>query len=254
MVTRVAVCALLVTARLGAQQPETFRGEIIDSICAGATRHAPKLKPRETSASCTVACVKKGAKYVLFNPENGTIYQLDDQATPKDFAAQNVVVIGTLDRLTGTIQVFNMIRALPPKVTQATSVYVDCDGCAKEMVKAKQAALQELLNWQRFTVTADPREADLILVFSANPYRGDYITRDAPDKRPISADILYMDVVDPATGASLWSDSKASGYMFVKSTMKAMITQFRGELETQQGQLQHLLRRDTPTASPSVGK
>jgi hypothetical protein len=78
MVTRVAVCALLVTARLGAQQPETFRGEIIDSICAGATRHAPKLKPRETSASCTVACVKKGAKYVLFNPENGTMYQLDD--------------------------------------------------------------------------------------------------------------------------------------------------------------------------------
>jgi hypothetical protein len=83
-----------------AQQPMTYRGEIMDSDCAKMGKH-----PDPNAAKCTVDCVKAGAKYVLFNAAGKTVYQLDDQTKPVQFSGKKVVVSGTLDKATGTIHV-----------------------------------------------------------------------------------------------------------------------------------------------------
>ena len=52
-----------------------------------------------------MGCVKNGAKYVLFNAASKTVYQLDDQKKPGQFAGAKVAVTGTLDASTKTIHV-----------------------------------------------------------------------------------------------------------------------------------------------------
>src|ERR1700722_6199399 len=142
-------------------------------------------------------CVKMNAGYVLSDPESKIVYTLDDQIKPREFAGQRVVVIGTLNRSTGAIHVSDVIRALPPSVTRAKFVYVDCDGCPRGMAAAKQAALHGLMDWKRFTVLRDRHNADLIFLLSANPYLGDYVTRKGADTRLVSVEVTFMNVVDP---------------------------------------------------------
>jgi hypothetical protein len=192
------------------------------------------LDKSQATAQCTDAHAKRGAKYVLSNLENKTVYQLDGHQKPKTLAGNDVVVIGTLDKATGTIDVADMFRALPPKVTRAKSVYIDCDACPRGMAVAWLAAFQELVDWGRFDIVPDPRKADLVFLFSANPYLGDYVTRDGPDKRPVSVDITYMDVVDPNTGESFWDDSKQWGAFFVARATKDLIGEFKEELEMEE--------------------
>jgi hypothetical protein len=50
-------------------------------------------------------CVKAGSKFVLYNSASKTVYQLDDQQKPRDFAGQKVKVVGTYDTGTKTIHV-----------------------------------------------------------------------------------------------------------------------------------------------------
>ena len=83
------------------------------------------------------------------------------------------------------------------------------------MAAAWLAAFRALADWGRFDILPDPKKADLIFLFSANPYLGDYGTRDGPDARPVSVDITYMDVVDPHTGESFWDGSRRLGSWFV---------------------------------------
>lgn len=187
----IAVCALFSPPRLAAQGEQTFKGEITDSMCTGPAGQAAMLKQGETVAHCTIACVKMGANYVLSNPQNQTVYQLDDQMRPEAFAGQNVLVIGTLNKTTGTIHVDDMNGALPPKVMKAVLVYVDCVDCPRGMAAAKKAALREVGDWKRFYLVPDRRRADLIFLFSARPYLGDYITRD---RGPPRADHRRNDV------------------------------------------------------------
>ena len=126
------------------------------------------------------------------------------------FAGRTVVVVGSLDRRAGTIDITDMYQALPPKVMRAKSVYIDCD-VRRAMAAAWRAAFEALSDWGRFDILPDPMKADLILVVSANPYLGDYVTRDRPDQRPVDIKITYMNVVDPHTGQSLWGDWKELG-------------------------------------------
>ncbi len=85
----------------------TFRGEIMDSPCAKMGNHDAGYKMTSTSTpkDCTLACVKGGSKFVLYNPARKTTYELDDQEKPKEFAGQNVKVVGTYDASTKTIHV-----------------------------------------------------------------------------------------------------------------------------------------------------
>ena len=60
---------------------------------------------------CTENCVKKGGKYVLFGGASKTVYQLDDQTKPEQFAGQKVKITGTLDKATKTIHVTDIKAA-----------------------------------------------------------------------------------------------------------------------------------------------
>jgi hypothetical protein len=127
-----------------------------------------------------------------------------------------------------------MFRTLPTLVTRAKSVYIDCDACPRGMAVAWMAAFQELTSWGRFDVVPDSHRADLILLISANPYLGDFVTRDGPDKRPVRVDITYMDVVDPRTGRSFWADSKQWGALLVARATKDLIGEFKQQLEIEE--------------------
>jgi hypothetical protein len=223
----VPACVLLGALSLMAQGKQVFKGE----ICLGPGGQATIFEDAQATEPCAVAPAKRRANYVLANFENKTVYQLDGHKKLKDFAGDNVVVVGILDQVAGTIHVDDVYRALPPKVARAKSVYIGCDGCVRGMAAAWLAAFQQLTQWGRFDIVPDPRKADLIFLLSANPYLGDYVTRDGPDKRPVRVDITYMDVVDPRTGESLWGDSRRWGSLFVAKATKDLITAFKEEME-----------------------
>lgn len=101
------------------------------------------------------------------------------------------------------------------------------------MAVAEGRALHELQLWGRFQIVYQRDEADLVFLFSANEYLGDYLTRDGPDKRPVSVDFTIMTVVDPRTGESLWSDSRRWGSWRVDHATKELIAELREQIEGQ---------------------
>lgn len=249
----IAMLALLSTLNLSAQKEQAFHGTITDSRCVDPNGHAAISASNETAARCSIS-IQKGAKYVLLSPTNETLYQLDHQNTAREFAAKNVAVIGIVDKETRTIQVSDIIPALPPQVTRAKSVFIDCDGCIRGMVKAKLSALQELTDWKRFTVVPDRRSADLIVLLSANPYLGDYVTRDRRDTRPVYINVTFLNILDPRTGQSLWSDSRRWGSWRVTGATRDLIGEFRAQLEAGEGNVARLLlhyKQSHPETGPS---
>jgi len=106
-----SLLAIFVLSMLSFAAPKpkakTFTGEIMDSQCAMNASHAEMMKKEGmgdkdandpmAKKMCTQGCVKMGGKYVLFNPADKSVYELDDQKKPADFAGQNVKVKGTLN-------------------------------------------------------------------------------------------------------------------------------------------------------------
>jgi hypothetical protein len=198
-----------------------------------------------------------GTQYVLSETTYKVDFQFDKQDFPKFFAGKYVFVIGTLDRGSNTIRVKNIVPDLPPQIRQAKTVSIVCDACPRGMAKARRAALEELTIWKRFTVVPDPKKADLIFLFSANRYLGDYLTRDGADPRPVHVDITYMNVVDPHTGANLWGDSERFGSWFVASATKDLIDELREILEVDQSAVERhafLIRHEIPKVATDTGK
>ncbi len=106
----VSFVAVLVLASLSAAAPKakTFTGEIMDNMCAAAGSHKgmeDMFHIGDDPKKCTLECVTKGGKFVLYNAETKSIYQLDDQEKPKKFAGQKVKVTGTYNSKTETIHV-----------------------------------------------------------------------------------------------------------------------------------------------------
>jgi hypothetical protein len=89
------------------QNTRSFTGEIMDRQCAGMGTHSQTMKKEgaKDAKECTLACVKMGGKFVLYNPSTKTTYQLDDQDKPRAFAGQPVTVKGTFDSASKTIHV-----------------------------------------------------------------------------------------------------------------------------------------------------
>jgi len=52
--------------------------------------------------------VKAGSLYVLYDASTKTVYQLDDQKKPEQFAGKMVMVTGSLDAASKTIRVANI--------------------------------------------------------------------------------------------------------------------------------------------------
>ena len=226
----ILACILCSAPALRAQNGQIFKGE----ICLDPGGNPEMFSKLQPAAPCPITSAKKRAHYVLANPGSPTIYQLDGSKRFKAYAGNNVFVVGSLDKSTRTIYVNDIFPVLPPVVTRAKAVYIDCDACPRGMAAAWLAAFEALTDWARFDVVAEPRKADLVFVVSANPYLGDYVTRDGPDKRPVKVDITYMDVVDPRTGESLWSGSRQWGALFVSKATKDLIFEFKEELQVQE--------------------
>lgn len=91
-------------------QNKSFTGEIMDSECAQVGSHDAAMKTNGTNNAkdCTWACVKAGAKFVLYDAANKTTYQLDDQSKAGEFAGQQVKVTGAYNASTQTIHVGTM--------------------------------------------------------------------------------------------------------------------------------------------------
>jgi hypothetical protein len=226
-----AACMLFSVLNLIAQGQQIFKGRV---CVEGGVPTTLAANGQAYTAQCNVIRAKRGAHYLLSDPENKTVYLLDGHKSPRIFAGQRVFVVGSLDKVTATIHVEDILRALPLAVSQAKSVYIDCDACPRGMAAAWLAAFEGLTDWGRFDIVPDPKRADLVFLLSANPYLGDYITRDGPDKRPVRVDITYMDVVDPHTGESLWDDSRRWGSFFVARATKDLIVEFKEELEVEE--------------------
>ncbi len=210
-----------------------------------------------TTAPCPPPCVNAGVKYLLSDPRNKATYQFDNQNFARVYAAVNVYVIGRLNGTSGTIHVENIIPDLPPIVRRAKTVSIVCDACPRGMAKARPAALEQLTVWKRYKVVPDPKSADLIFLFSANRYLGDYLTRDGPDPRPVHIDITYMNVVDPRSGQNLWGDYERLGSWFVGSATKDLIDEFRELLEADDSPAERQLfmkRYRIPKAPTDTGK
>ena len=98
---------ILLGVGYAAQKDSSFSGEITDRACAKANSHDDMMKKHSVSTTqeCIPACVKAGGKYVLFDTASMTIYMLDDQQKPAQFAGKKVKVTGTYDKATETIHV-----------------------------------------------------------------------------------------------------------------------------------------------------
>ena len=257
--------------RFQIQSRSSSPGHLIQKASVGVARGfavaacllcaAPSFAAHGGEAMFKGQIIRDQQAYALSDPEHNVVYHLDNQKMPKAFAAQDVVVVGVLDRSSGTIHVDDIVRDLPAEVKQAKSVAIACDACPRGMAKAKKAALVQMLNWKRFTLVADPQKADLVFLFSANPYLGDYATRDGPDKRPVAVDTTYMNVIDPRTGANLWGDYRQAGAWFVSSATRDLVLGFREQLEMDENPAEqqlfverHLVPRLPPTIDRSQGK
>ena len=98
---------MLFVVSFAAAKDKAFTGEIMDSQCAKMGSHDMMMKKEgiKTVKECTMGCVKMGGKYVLYNSATKTVYQLDDQTKPEQFAGEKVKVTGTMDKATKTIHV-----------------------------------------------------------------------------------------------------------------------------------------------------
>ena len=105
-----AMAAMFVGVNYAAQQSpsRSFNGDIMDSACAKGGAHNPAMG---SSKQCTLACVKGGSKFVLYDPATKATYQLDDQKKPEAFAGDKVKVTGTYDKATKTIHVTDITAA-----------------------------------------------------------------------------------------------------------------------------------------------
>ena len=107
--TKALIIGLLALAALPAPQgKQMFTGTITDSQCENADHSHMGMGP--TDAECAMACVDEhSAILVLYDGEQ--TYALSNQQTSEKFAGQKVIVRGTLDAKTKTIQVESIAAA-----------------------------------------------------------------------------------------------------------------------------------------------
>jgi hypothetical protein len=116
--------------------------------------------------------------------------------------------------------------AQSPRIQSAKSVCFE-DKTGVDAVGNK--ALAELKKWGRFQIIRDPKQADLILILSVDPYKGGFTitaggqTGTVDENGQIEEDRVpnynrqapvryaYLTVIDTKTGDPLWSESHRWG-------------------------------------------
>jgi len=131
--------------------------------------------------------------------------------------------------------------AKSPTISSAKTVYFDNQTGAEAV---GTAALAQLKKWRRFQVVRDMQMADLILLLSADPYKGGYIIFASGQTGAVDTDghiqqdripnynrlapvrDAYLTVIDPSTGKNLWSDSHVRGGLLTgKNSVGARLVQ-----------------------------
>lgn len=114
MVKRAFMCAaaILLVATVGMAAPTqaaaskkaSRTGWITDSKCGAKGANA-------AHADCLKKCIAAGEKYVLYDPHNKKIYQLDPQSSVAEHGAQRVTVSGTIEGDTIHVESVKMAAA-----------------------------------------------------------------------------------------------------------------------------------------------
>ncbi len=157
-----------------------------------------------------------------------------------------VIVASTL-ALPGPTQDKKQHR-LPPKILSAKSVYFDDQSDAHV---AGDKALSQLKKWGRFKIVKDPKQADLIFLLSADPYKGGYVVYSGGETGTIKKGgnieedpvptfnkqapvrYAYLTVIDPKTGESLWDGSHVWGGLLTgfNSVGERLVNELRKQVE-----------------------
>ena len=78
-------------AAFAAAQEKEFQGYVTDDMCG-----KEHMMEGKTAKECADECVKMGAAYALFVPDDGKMYLADDPKKLEPHAGENVVVKGTV--------------------------------------------------------------------------------------------------------------------------------------------------------------
>jgi len=140
--------------------------------------------------------------------------------------SEHLSVIFTFASLLGTNPaVAQKQLAQSPQMLSAKSVYFNNRSGSDAVGKN---ALEQLKKWGKFQLVADPKQADLVILLSADPYDGGsiifasgqtgriddgHITEDSvPNYNKQSPTrYAYLTVIDRRTGDNLWSDKHLWG-------------------------------------------
>ncbi|MGH9321604.1 MAG: hypothetical protein ACRD21_10645 [Vicinamibacteria bacterium] len=98
--------SLLLLALPAAAQEKEFKGYVTDDMCA-----AEHMMEGMNDKECADECVKMGAAYALFVPEEKKMYLADDPKKLEPLAGENVVVKGTVSPDGKTIQVKSIVKS-----------------------------------------------------------------------------------------------------------------------------------------------
>ena len=105
------------SSSFAAQKQQTITGEVMDSSCAKMGSHEMMEKQHNmpsnaaSDKACTTACVKAGAKLVLYDSSTKTAYEIDGQKKAEQFAGEKVKVTGTVDQAGSTIHIAKIAKA-----------------------------------------------------------------------------------------------------------------------------------------------
>jgi len=135
------------------------------------------------------------------------------------------VAVAVASLLVATPALAQKQLAQSPRILSAKSIYFKNQTGSDAVGKN---AVAQLRRWGKFQLVDDPKQADLIFFFSADPYKGGsvlfasgqtgtsadgHITEDpVPNyNKQSSARYAYLTVIDPKTRDILWSDEHLWG-------------------------------------------
>ena len=110
------VLSLLLTAGctgFAASKSGTFTGEIMDRACAKMGSHENMMQAEGTKSAkeCTLACIKNGDKFALFDSSTKKVYPIDDDKKVQAFAGQRVQISGSYDDKADVLRVDSIAAA-----------------------------------------------------------------------------------------------------------------------------------------------
>jgi hypothetical protein len=95
-----AFVSFLCFAGFAVAEDKEFQGYVTDDMCA-----AEHMMEGMNDKECADECVKMGAAYALFVPDDAKMYLADDPKKLEPHAGENVVVTGTVSADGKSIQV-----------------------------------------------------------------------------------------------------------------------------------------------------